>query len=55
MVVNPHFVPIPHPRTGRFKSFASFYPFYLGARVLGCHCSPCRRRLRAAGCFTAIT
>ena len=30
MVVNPHHVPIPHPRTGRLKNFAAFYPFYLG-------------------------
>lgn len=32
MVVNPHCVPIPHPRSGRLQTFKQFYPFYLGRR-----------------------
>ncbi|PRW33785.1 hypothetical protein C2E21_7200 [Chlorella sorokiniana] len=44
MVVNPHCVPIPHPRTGRLKSFYAFYPFYLGE-----HSNRTCRRLHVVG------
>lgn len=30
MVANPHYVRVPHPRSGRLRSFDSFWPFYLG-------------------------
>ncbi|KAJ3157366.1 hypothetical protein HDU89_002780 [Geranomyces variabilis] len=41
---NPSFAAIPHPEVGRFLTFESFYPFYLGQ-----HANRVCRRLHVVG------
>ncbi|KAK6904111.1 hypothetical protein L486_03689 [Kwoniella mangroviensis CBS 10435] len=48
-LINPTYTPVPSP-PGGFKSFQSFYPFYLGE-----HSLPLTRRLHLVGTSIALT
>ncbi|WVF65880.1 hypothetical protein IAT40_000617 [Kwoniella sp. CBS 6097] len=55
-LANPNYTPIPQPKSaegtdkGKFESFDSFYPFYLGE-----HSQPLTRRLHLVGTSVALT